>query len=171
MFSLRRRFMYSAAQEVVATRFLGLSRSGNHAIIDWVLRQLPTPWTFLNCVEPEREPFTHARPLDDGRCRVDSRDSAGSLAHLLFSQEDCFLRTAWGKRASAVHERALKRHLDVSKIEWRDILILRNPYNFSPAAGASVILSCRSRLRGESGSSTPRPSWAVVPASPIPLWQ
>lgn len=121
--------MTSAAQEIVATRFLGLSRSGNHAIIDWVLRQLPSPWTFLNCVEPEQDPFLSARPQDDGRCRVDSRDREGPLAHLLFSQEDCFLRTAWGERASAVHEQAVKRHLGISRIRWCDILILRNPYN------------------------------------------
>lgn len=126
--------MAAAARDLTVTRVLGLSRSGNHPIIDWILAQLPGPWCFLNCVEHESDPLRRARPTDDGRhyrsnvpaFRPESAGPGGlaRLRHLLFSQEDCFLQTAWGPKATAIQEAAIG-----PAARWIDLLILRDPYN------------------------------------------
>lgn len=119
----------------VMFRIVGLSRSGNHAIIDWVLNQLPGRWTFLNCVEPKTNPLLSARPRDDGRCFLASDPGlapAGSLPqgplppqdHVVFSQEDTFLAPALGPAATARQEAGLG-----AAAERRDIIILRDPFN------------------------------------------
>ncbi len=116
------------------TRVLGLSRSGNHAIINWMLEQLPGRWCFLNCVAPDSNPFRTAKPTDLGQCYRSNvpgfepwSEGAGlhaSIDHLLFSHEDCFLRSAWGERATAMQDEA------IGTIRRRvDLLILRDPYN------------------------------------------
>ncbi|MDF2095361.1 hypothetical protein [Aquibaculum arenosum] len=117
------------------TRILGLSRSGNHAIIDWILAQLSGRWLFQNCVVPEQDPFAGARPTDHGACHESNLAGfdpegvePGELDHLLFSQEDCFLRSAWGERATEIQESAIEQRL--GSIGTRiDLLILRDPYN------------------------------------------
>ncbi len=43
-------------------RVIGMSRSGNHAIINWILAQWPGRTCFLNCAEPGWNPFASARP-------------------------------------------------------------------------------------------------------------
>jgi hypothetical protein len=43
-------------------RVVGMSRSGNHAIINWILAQAPGRTCFLNCAEPGCNPFRSARP-------------------------------------------------------------------------------------------------------------
>jgi hypothetical protein len=43
-------------------RVIGMSRSGNHAIINWILSQSPGRTCFLNCAEPGHNPFWSARP-------------------------------------------------------------------------------------------------------------
>ncbi|HWO84480.1 MAG TPA: hypothetical protein VNM38_11930 [Solirubrobacterales bacterium] len=43
-------------------RVVGLSRSGNHAIVNWILAQAPGRTCFLNCAEPGCNPFASARP-------------------------------------------------------------------------------------------------------------
>jgi hypothetical protein len=47
----------------VEIRVIGMSRSGNHAIIDWVLSQARGRMCFLNCAEPGTNPFRSARPV------------------------------------------------------------------------------------------------------------
>lgn len=116
-------------------RIVGMARSGNHAIINWILEQLPGRWCFLNCVEPSTSPFLTARPIGEGeavfRTTVPGFDlaaeRAGRLAPkdaILFSQEDTFLKIALGPEAAAIQEAAVgggRRRIDV--------LILRDPYN------------------------------------------
>src|SRR3954453_3315325 len=43
-------------------RVVGMSRSGNHDIINWILPQAPGRTCFLNCAEPSWNPFVSARP-------------------------------------------------------------------------------------------------------------
>src|SRR5690554_3224295 len=47
-------------------RVMGMSRSGNHAIINWILSQAKGRTCFLNCAEGKTNPFTSARPLHTG---------------------------------------------------------------------------------------------------------
>lgn len=114
-------------------RIVGMSRSGNHAIINWILGQLPGRWCFLNCAEPGSDPFRTARMTDDGRChlsndpRIDTaagRTGALSVDTLLVSHEDTFLKPVFGAEGTA-------RQLDpLGRFECRiDMLILRDPYN------------------------------------------
>src|SRR3954463_829192 len=48
---------------VTEIRVIGMSRSGNHAIINWILAQARGRTCFLNCAEPGTNPFVSARPL------------------------------------------------------------------------------------------------------------
>lgn len=119
--------------EAASIRIVGMSRSGNHAIIDWLLRALDgRRWCFLNCVEPGADPWASARPMDDGRRWVashgaplsGSHGSASSprrsLDYVVRSYEDCFLKPVLGvdHEASAAVGR-----------QCRDVLILRDPFN------------------------------------------
>lgn len=118
-----------SARAQTAIRIVGMSRSGNHAIINWILNQIEGPWVFLNCVEPKTNPFHSARPLDCGNAVLAShpalrkgeehqvRAAAGCLA---FSQEDTFLQPALGERAT---------ELQGTFENGADVLILRDPYN------------------------------------------
>ena len=43
-------------------RIVGMSRSGNHAIVNWILAQAPGRTCFLNCAEPGCNPLVSTRP-------------------------------------------------------------------------------------------------------------
>lgn len=115
-------------------RFVGLARSGNHAIINWVLRQLPGRWAFLNCVQCKTDPFRSARPMDDGRRALSNvpefdleAAAAGRrppLDHLLLSMEDTFLKPGFGPAADAALEAA-----GAVAPDRLDVIVLRDPYN------------------------------------------
>ncbi|WP_265516500.1 hypothetical protein [Nitratireductor luteus] len=113
---------------------VGLSRSGNHAIIDWILSQLRGSWCFLNCVEAKADPFQSARPMDDDQCiRTNiagwgrgTKHPGGSQStdHVVLSQEDAFLGPAFGPETLRHHRRAFGQ-----PERLYEILILRDPYN------------------------------------------
>jgi hypothetical protein len=126
-------------------RIIGMSRSGNHAIIDWILSQASGRTCFLNCVEPQTNPFITARPLACGRrivanfpgfdVKAELRGAFTDKDLLLVSHEDCFLGT--------VAKGAYEDHHDGfvgPSLERRDVLILRDPFNLFA-----------SRMRGEFG--------------------
>jgi hypothetical protein len=133
-------------------RIIGMSRSGNHALIQWILGQLPGTYCFLNCCEPGTNPYETARPLDDGRCvRTNVRgldlasEAAGRFAPkdwLLFNHEDTFLRRACGEAFEEQHDRWVG-----PSGRRTDVLIVRDPYNLFA-----------SRLRSGVGSVTPTTS-------------
>ena len=111
-----------------------MSRSGNHAVINWILSQATGRTCFINCAEPKFNPFRTARPLDDGRriianypefdleAELDGRFSDKDL--LMYSHEDCFLGT--------LVRGDFEKHHDAMVGPSRsrmDVLILRDPYN------------------------------------------
>ncbi|HET7588016.1 MAG TPA: hypothetical protein VFL45_08060 [Gammaproteobacteria bacterium] len=115
-------------------RVVGLSRSGTHAVINWLLAQVEGRYCFLNCAEPKSNPFHTARPLDTGlpyEANFDDfeleREQAGEFSHkdvLLHGYEDCFLGMVCNKEAERQHDAfvgASARRIDV--------LILRDPFN------------------------------------------
>src|SRR5215218_6037913 len=83
-------------------RVAGMSRSGNHAIINWILAQWSGRTCFLNCAEPGCNPFVSTRPrtpeLPGWRASYPDfeieAERAGRLSRkdlLIHSYEDTFL--------------------------------------------------------------------------------
>ena len=82
-------------------RVVGMSRSGNHAIIEWILAQASGRTCLHNCAEPGHNPYLRARPLSPhepghrATFTLDiERERAGDFEHkdyLLRSYEDVFL--------------------------------------------------------------------------------
>src|SRR3954447_26457911 len=120
-----------------------MSRSGNHAIINWILAQWPGRTCFLNCAEPGQNPFLSARPrtpeLPPWRALYPDFDieaeRAGLLTRkdlLLHSYEDTFL----GPFKKAENE---DRHDEWLGRSGRrvDLLILRDPRNLFASRLAS----------------------------------
>lgn len=115
-------------------RITGMSRSGNHAIIGWLLQQVTGDWCFLNCVEGKTNPYLTARPMHDGMpysTNIRNFDLAaeqtGLWQHkdlLLFSLEDNFLGNVHHHSFEANHD----GWLGPSMLQ-RDVLVLRDPYN------------------------------------------
>ena len=113
---------------------VGLSRSGNHAIINWILSQLRGSWCFFNCVEAKADPIKTARPMDDGqrvRTNIERFDldagharTAATAEHIVLSQEDAFLGPAFGAETMNCH-----RHAFGTPERLYEILILRDPFN------------------------------------------
>jgi len=127
-------------------RVIGMSRSGNHAIINWILSQASGRTCFLNCAEPQSNPYVTARPLDSGHRIIANfpefdveAELVGKFADkdlLLVSHEDCFLGTV----AKGAYEDNHDSFVGPS-LSRRDVLILRDPFNLFA-----------SRLRGQFGS-------------------
>ncbi|WP_373057498.1 hypothetical protein [Zunongwangia sp. H14] len=117
-------------------RIIGLSRSGNHAIINWILNQLNGRFCFLNCTEPKHNPYSTARPLnqEDGKVYRTNipdfdlqQEQAGKFSkkdYLLYNHEDCFLGPLQKTEKNGLDE----HWLGASAIK-KDILILRDPFN------------------------------------------
>src|SRR5690606_13680606 len=82
-------------------RVIGMSRSGNHAIINWILSQATGRTCFLNCAEGKTNPFTSARELHEGLSYEVNypefnweQEQAGNFSQkdlLIHSYEDSFL--------------------------------------------------------------------------------
>jgi hypothetical protein len=129
-------------------RVVGMSRSGNHAIVDWILDQAVGRSCFLNCAEPATNPFLTNRPLGadgighrttlrgfDLRAEAVGRLSRKDL--LLHSYEDTFLRAFSRPEVEERHDAELG-----SSARRFDILILRDPYNLFAsrlAGGCGVV--------------------------------
>jgi hypothetical protein len=115
-------------------RVIGMSRSGNHAIINWIINQIPGRYCFLNCAEPKTNPFVSARPLmhDDAYLANYSdfdlaAEQVGRFStkdYFIHSYEDCLL----GMVASPAFEDQHDRFVGPSARRL-DILILRDPFN------------------------------------------
>lgn len=133
-------------------RFAGLARSGNHAIINWTLKQLRGRWCFLNCVQAKTDPFESARPMDDGarhltnvtEAKTPAAARAVSLEHLVISLEDSFLRPS----LSAESRRAISSVVGEPERELT-VIVMRDPYNlFASRRGLSgAILKEQTALR------------------------
>lgn len=114
-------------------QMVGMSRSGNHAIANWIFAQAGTPKLLLNCAEGKTDPFLTCRPLDTGLCwraepAIDpdaarARRSA-DRALLMHSYEDSWLGHAFSVALERNHDRWLgpsRRRID--------LLVLRDPFN------------------------------------------
>jgi hypothetical protein len=115
-------------------RIVGMSRSGNHAIINWIIRQAAGRLCFLNCAEPKSNPFASARRLVHGAPYIvnydgfdiaaERRGILSRKAYLLHSYEDCFLGTVNSRSFAVCHEAWVG-----ASCRRVDVLILRDPFN------------------------------------------
>lgn len=131
-------------------RLIGLSRSGNHALVHWMLAQAQGRAVFLNCCEGKQNPYDSARPMGDGALVIDrggeldlEAERAGRFSRkdwLLFNHEDSFL----GHACSDVYEERHDEWVGPSR-RRHDVLVLRDPFNL-----------LASRLRAGTGSIAPR---------------
>lgn len=126
-------------------RVVGMSRSGNHAIIDWILSQASGRTCFLNCAEPKTNPFVTARPPGEGqpahRASYSSfhraREGEGAFSqkdYLVHSYEDTFLRGFADPRHEELHDALVG-----SSARRLDVLIVRDPFNLFASRIASGI--------------------------------
>ncbi|MGB8376392.1 MAG: hypothetical protein WCE57_13825 [Salegentibacter sp.] len=132
-------------------RITGLSRSGNHAVINWILGHLQEEkFCFLNCTEPKHNPFETCRPLGpDGRSwdtnipnfsiEEERRGNFARKDYLLYSHEDSFLGPLQHPEFQKNRENWLGKTM-----RKNDILILRDPFNlFASRRKAGLLLGHR----------------------------
>lgn len=118
----------------VEIRLIGMSRSGNHALVQWILAQADGSVCFLNATEGKSNPFQTARPMDDGESywtNIPHFDLPGEQLgdwrrkdYLLFSHEDGYLRRSCSKEFETNHDQFVgpsRRRID--------LLLLRDPFN------------------------------------------
>src|SRR3954454_18358151 len=124
-------------------RVVGMSRSVNHAIINWILSQSPGRTCFLNCAEPGHNPFWSARPrtpeLPGWRALYPGfeieAERNGRLTRkdlLVHSYEDTFLGPFKKPENEDRHDEWLGR-----SCRRIDLLILRDPRNLFASRLAS----------------------------------
>lgn len=147
-------------------RIIGLSRSGNHALMHWICCQRlgepgvpegPGRQVMLNCVEGRSNPYWTARPMDDGRsyrttiAEFDlAAERTGEFQRkdlLIFNHEDSFLAHACSDTYEERHDEWVGR----SEVR-RDVLLLRDPLN---------LFASRLRTEGE----------LVKPATAARIWK
>jgi hypothetical protein len=113
---------------------IGMSRSGNHAIIHWLLAQAQGRTCFLNCAEGKTNPFASARPLHSGLAyevnysqfdyEGEQNGNFSSKDLLIHSYEDSFLGHVCHPLFEANHNQWVG-----SSHQRYDVLILRDPFN------------------------------------------
>ncbi len=138
-------------------RITGISRSGNHAVINWILAQIKNlRYCFLNCAEPKHNPFTSARPLGTEKGSIytnisefseadEKRGSFSQKDYLIYSYEDTFL--------GPLGNPLFKKHHDKwvgSSSSQKDVLVLRDPFNlFASRIKAGFLLTDTPHRRGQ----------------------
>lgn len=115
-------------------RVVGLSRSGNHAIINWLLAQMQGRTCFLNCVQPKENPFATTRESVAGKgvtcnykpfdLRREMRGEFSAKDWLIYSYEDCFITMVCNQAWESLHD----QYVGESKTRT-DVVILRDPFN------------------------------------------
>ena len=108
-------------------RFCGIQRSGNHALINWIVAQEPQATCFVNGAFPGISPWKKSWgisypnypywPLE--------RDKKGALVH-----KDLFICSYENRQLSDVEKdkTQLSRHIGKSQRDYA-VMILRDPYN------------------------------------------
>jgi hypothetical protein len=112
--------MLSISKTNKEIRIVGLQRSGNHALINWILAQAKGPCLFFNDVAPEH-------PLDERMLGAPAciPEPSGKYDMLLYSYEDRLLENV---ADAACYPQRPDRYAHAVESRY-DILILRDPFN------------------------------------------
>jgi hypothetical protein len=108
-------------------RVAALRRSGSHAVVHWLLSQLPGRGVFLNSCKPGESPYASCYRGDSvaGGFDLDrERESPGPKGFLLYNYEDRELPAVFSDLFEAEHD----RFLGTSGRRF-DLLVLRDPWN------------------------------------------
>lgn len=124
--------MTKTTTNTLEIRLAALRRSGSHAVIHWLLRQLPGSGCFLNNCKPGENPYAScyrgdslARPGETGVDLDRERDVGPSPKDfLLYNYEERELGTVFSAELEAMHD----RWLGPSGRRF-DLLVLRDPWN------------------------------------------
>ena len=110
----------------VELRFYGLSRSGNHAIIQWIIRHMKGKVRFLNHCSASKNPykFKHSYKQWYNGMEVHAAHNFNHLDYLIFSYENQKLPNTKTSYFKKYHDKFFGPS---DKIV--DILILRDPFN------------------------------------------
>ncbi len=111
-------------------RVVGLQRSGNHAVINWILSQETGRKCFLNYVDPKSNPFSTVKPdkltgFSDGFSFKKEVIQPTIKDCLLYSYEDEELSNIFCEEFFKKHD----QYVGKSKRIF-NILIIRDPFNF-----------------------------------------
>jgi len=97
-------------------RFIGLQRSGNHAVINWILKQCKSNYLFFNDVDPV-DPLSRSRIVEES-C------NSNEVGCLLYSYEDRLLNVIssakFYPKVNTYNTKIKKRY---------DVLVIRDPFN------------------------------------------
>ncbi|ESR25722.1 hypothetical protein [Lutibaculum baratangense] len=114
-------------------QILGMSRSGNHAISNWIYQQSENPKVVLNCAEGKTNPFLTCRPLGSGRpwraepgidLEAEGQGRLTRKAALIHTYEDSWFGHAFSTQLNQEHD----RWVGPSRRRVR-LLVLRDPFN------------------------------------------
>jgi hypothetical protein len=109
-------------------RVVAMQRSGHHAIINWILKNIGGTGCFLNCCEPDSNPFESLNEWDSLIDAVDlAKERSGEHLpkdYLIYNFEDKALQKIFGK-----NYRENSRHWLGNSAEIHTILVLRDPFN------------------------------------------
>lgn len=116
-------------------RFIGLQRSGNHAIINWIFTQAKEPRCFLNYNPVDCNPFIYFQKqgtvkefqkdfYKDFNVPMECFGFFSDKATLIYSYEDDNLEETYTERFAKNHDRWLGKSQNCY-----DVIILRDPFN------------------------------------------
>jgi hypothetical protein len=117
-------------------RFVGMQRSGNHAVLNWIFSQAPEVRCFLNFIPVDANPFIYFqskgtyKEFDQGdflrkfNLRLERLGFHSAKSLFMYSYEDDPLDAVFSEQFERNHDRW------VWKSEKRfDVLLLRDPFN------------------------------------------
>jgi len=156
----------SVARNTLEIQTFGLQRSGNHAVVAWILQQYDRPMVFLNNVAHFEDPYLNfrfadvanavplRRPADEASRRAIEKLRMAQKELLLISFENLMLPKLASRDLIAERERSVGQSSHI-----RRLLILRDFYNW---------IASRVRLFEKKGFATNELSRAIVPH--VKLW-
>lgn len=143
-------------------RFIGLQRSGNHPLINWLFTQAKEVRCFLNWAPVDQNPFIYFQKRGTvDEFQTDFFEKFNILAEqlgffskknfLMYSYEDEFLKDVATDRFERNHDRWLGKSADRF-----DVLLLRDPFNLfaSRLKKEDDVIENRYSLRVESERKT-----------------
>ena len=113
-------------------RVAGMQRSGNHAIINWIMRLCSGKICFLNNVDPLKNPYLtykdkNLKNIDEDEFEKDKEKSGRAIKkdYLIYSYEEHPLQDSFNREFEKNHDKFLGK-----SSKRFDVLIIRDPYNF-----------------------------------------